>query len=88
LVSISLKQVLELLEGTDLAAAENIRAVLKEGHYRLIVNMSTATEGGRVSQTLGGVAYQYLNIHLGFFCAINFDAKVENSIRKMATPAY
>jgi hypothetical protein len=55
LASSSLKQVLELREGTDLAAAENIRAVLKKSCYRLIVNISTTTDGGRVSQTLGGV---------------------------------
>ncbi|HUL00902.1 MAG TPA: P-loop NTPase [Nitrospirota bacterium] len=79
----SMNHIIELLEGLDPIVAENVKTLLKDCHYRLIVNMSTAGEGERISQAIGGVAYQYLNVHLAFFGAIGFDVNVENSIRRM-----
>lgn len=79
----SMKHILDLLEKRDPAAVGDLKSLLSESRYQLIVNMSTAREGERVAQALCGVAYQYLNVHLGFFGAISFDAMVENSVRKM-----
>lgn len=79
----NMRQVLSLLAGLDPATAESATTLLRESRYRLMVNMSSASEGERVAKALGGVAYQYLNVHLAPLGAIGFDPSVENSIRKM-----
>jgi flagellar biosynthesis protein FlhG len=79
----SMKHVLDLVEKRGPAASGDLKSLLSESRYQLIVNMSTAREGDRVAQALCGVAYQYLDVHLDFFGTISFDAMVENSVRKM-----
>jgi len=79
----SMQHVLELLDKLDSVVSEDVRILLRESKYQLIVNMSTPGEGERISQALGSVAYQFLNIHLSFIGAIGFDVNVENSIRRM-----
>lgn len=79
----TMKKLMEFIEHRDATLAEKVRTSLSESRYHLMVNMATAAEGSRVSQTLGSVAYQYLDVHLGFLGAIGFEVTVENSMRKM-----
>lgn len=79
----SMQMVLDLLAKRDPDAAARASALLEASRYRLAVNMSSGSEGDRVAKALGGVAYQYLNIHLAALGVIGFDPTVENSIRKM-----
>jgi flagellar biosynthesis protein FlhG len=79
----NMQQVLDLLAGLDPDATARATALLQASRYRLAVNMSSTSEGERVAKALGGVAYQYLNVHLASLGAIGFDPNVENSIRKM-----
>ena len=79
----SMKQIIDLLERLDRAAADRINALLGESCYKLIVNMATTQEGDKVARAIGGVARSYLNINLTYLGSIAFDTAVENSIRKM-----
>ena len=79
----SMKQVIAFLEQLNPGAVDRVRSLLNSGSCRLVVNMATAAEGERVAKALGGVAYQFLDIHLPSLGVIGFDASVENSIRKM-----
>lgn len=72
-----------LLERIDQGAAEQVNSLLRDSRYRLVVNMATPGEGERIAKALSGVAYQYLNVRLSSLGAIGYDARVENSIRKM-----
>jgi flagellar biosynthesis protein FlhG len=79
----NMNKIYELLERIDPPGAGQVRSDLNKDRYRLVVNMATTAEGERVAKALGGVAYQFLDIHLASLGAISYDAQVENSIRKM-----
>ncbi len=74
---------IEAMRGVDAKTAARISEAMSASHYRLIVNMASGEEGGKIAGAMAATAYKHLSVKLPCLGMIEKSPEIDASIRKM-----